>query len=70
MIKTSIRLLRIKLNDVHQDHTLGIIDGFMDIVFLVIHLGIRPLIVGQAYGMEENKHLVPRDGISITTLNT
>ncbi len=36
---------------------LGIKDGFMDIVSLVINVGIRPLIAGQANGMEAHKPL-------------
>lgn len=80
MTRTSIRFFKRKLNQVTylkgnhldqiQDQSLGIKDGFMDIIFLVTHLGITPLIAGQALGMEANNLIVPRDGISFANLNT
>lgn len=62
-ITTNISFFKRKLNQVthlkgnHLDEgenqSLGIKDGFMDISFIVTHLGIRSLILGQAFGMKE-----------------
>jgi len=69
--KTNIILFKGELNQVthlkgnlldqSQNQSLGIKDGFMDIIFLVTRLGIRPLISGQEFGMEVE------DGISSST---
>jgi len=60
--KTSLVLFKGKLNQVThlkenfldqgQAQCLGTNDGFIDIVFLVNHLGIRLLIIGQGFGTE------------------
>lgn len=56
-----VRHLKGNLPYQSQDQSLGINDGFMDIVFRVTHLGIRSLISGQEFGMEVE------DGISSNT---